>query len=60
MIKYVLNAFFLIITQIFSFLVNYDFELRMSFDFVQFNENTIRTRVQRFRNKEIVFIMKKI
>ncbi len=61
MIEYVSNASLSITTQVFSFLTNYDFESRMSFDFnLSFDENTIRKRVQRFRNKEIVFIMKKI
>jgi hypothetical protein len=61
MIEYVLNAFVLITTQVFSFLANYDFESRMNFNFnFSFDENTIRKRVQRFRNKKIVFIMKKI
>jgi hypothetical protein len=61
MIEYVSNASVLITTQVFSFLANYDFESRMSFDFnFLFDENTIRKRVQKFKNKEIVFIMKKI
>jgi hypothetical protein len=60
MIEYVSNTFILITTQGFSFLANYDFEQRMSFDFVQFEENTTRKRVQRFRDKEIVFTIKKI
>jgi hypothetical protein len=61
MIEYVLNAFVSITTQVSSFLVNYDFEFRMNFDFYfSFNENTIRKRVQRFKNKKIVFIIKKI
>jgi hypothetical protein len=61
MIEYVSNAFVLITTQISSFLANYDFESRMSFDFnFSFDENTIRKRVQKFRNRKIVFIMKKI
>jgi hypothetical protein len=59
MIEYVLNAFISITTQVFSFFANYDFELRMSFDFVQFDENTIKKRIQRFRDRKIVFIMKK-
>jgi TATA-box binding protein (TBP) (component of TFIID and TFIIIB) len=60
MIKYVSNAFISITTQVFSFLANYDFELRMSFDLVRFEENTTRKRVQRFRDREIVFTMKKL
>jgi hypothetical protein len=36
MIEYVSNAFISITTQVSSFLVNYDFELRMSFDLVRF------------------------
>jgi hypothetical protein len=34
MIEYAFNVFISIITQIISFLANYDFESRMSFDFV--------------------------
>jgi hypothetical protein len=60
MIKNVLNAFISITTQIFSFFANYDFEFRMSFDLVQLKENTIRKSIQRFKDKKIVFIMKKI
>ncbi len=61
MIEYVSNAFISTITQMSSFLANYDFESRMSFDLeAQFNENTIRKRVNRFRNREIVFTMKSI
>ncbi len=60
MIEYVSNAFISITTQIFSFLVNYDFELRMSFDSIRFEKNTTKKRVQRFRDREIVFTMKKI
>jgi hypothetical protein len=61
MIEYVLNAFVSITTQVFSFLANYDFESRMNFDFnFSFDENTIRKRVQRFKDREIVFTMKKI
>jgi hypothetical protein len=59
-IEYVSNAFILITTQVFSFLINYDFESRMSFDHVSLKKNTSRDRVQRIRNKKIVFIMKKI
>jgi hypothetical protein len=44
----------------FSFLANYEFESRMSFDQIEFDENTTKERVNRFRNKKIVFIMKSI
>jgi hypothetical protein len=60
MIEYVSNAFISITTQVFSFLVNYDFESRMSFDHVSLKENTSKERIQRTRDREIVFIMKKI
>jgi hypothetical protein len=60
MTKYAFNAFILIITQMSSFLANYEFESRMSFDQIEFNENTIKKRVNRFRDKKIVFIMKNI
>jgi hypothetical protein len=60
MIEYMFNVFISIITQIFSFFVNYDFESRMSFDFVQFEKNTTKKRIHRFRNKNIVFRMKNI
>jgi hypothetical protein len=60
MIEYAFNAFISIITQMFSFLVNYEFESRMSFDHVEFEENTIKDRVNKFRERTIVFIMKNI
>jgi hypothetical protein len=58
--KYAFNAFISIITQMFSFLVNYEFESRMSFDQMKFDENTAKNRVNKFREREIVFIMKNI
>jgi hypothetical protein len=60
MIEYAFNVFISITTQIFLFLANYDFESRMSFDSFQFEENTVRERIHRFRDKNIVFIMKNI
>jgi hypothetical protein len=60
MIEYVSNAFISTITQMSSFLANYEFESRMSFDHVKFDENTTKERVNRFREKEIVFTMKNI
>jgi hypothetical protein len=60
MTKYAFNAFISIITQMFSFLVNYEFESRMSFDHIEFNENTIRERINSLRRRKIVFTMKKI
>jgi hypothetical protein len=60
MIEYAFNVFISIITQIISFLVNYDFESRMSFDSVQFEENTVRERIHRFKDRNIVFTMKNI
>jgi hypothetical protein len=43
MIEYASNVFISIIIQMFSFLANYEFESRMSFDLnVQFDENTAR------------------
>ncbi len=60
MIKYASNVFISITTQIFSFLTNYDFESRMSFDHVSLKENIDKERVQRIKDRKIVFIMKKI
>jgi hypothetical protein len=60
MTKYAFNAFILIITQMFLFLINYEFESRMSFDHVKFEKNTIKDRVNRFKERKIVFIMKNI
>jgi hypothetical protein len=60
MIKYAFNAFISVITQMFSFLANYEFESRMSFDQIEFDENTIRKQITRIKNKKIVFIMKSI
>jgi hypothetical protein len=60
MIEYAFNAFISIITQMSSFLVNYEFESRMSFDHVEFEENIVRDRINRFRRRAIVFTMKDI
>jgi hypothetical protein len=60
MTKYAFNAFISIITQMSSFLANYEFESRMSFDQIEFDENTTRERVNRFKDREIVFTMKSI
>jgi hypothetical protein len=60
MIEYVFNIFISTFTQISSFLANYDFESRMSFDSVQFEKNTAKKRIHRFREKNIVFTMKNI
>ncbi len=60
MIEYVFNASIFAIIQIFSFLINYEFESRMSFDSSLSEEDIVREKVQRIREREIVFIMKKI
>jgi hypothetical protein len=60
MTEYTFNAFISIIIQMFSFFANYKFESRMSFDQIEFDESTIRERVNRFKDREIVFIMKSI
>jgi hypothetical protein len=60
MTKYVLNAFISIITQIFSFFANYEFESRMNFDRMKFDENIAKKRINRFKNKKIIFIIKNI
>jgi hypothetical protein len=60
MTKYAFNAVISIITQMFLFLANYEFESRMSFDQIEFDENTTKERINRIRNKKIVFIMKNI
>jgi hypothetical protein len=60
MTEYVFNVFISAFTQISSFLANYDFESRMSFDSVQFEKNTAKERTHRFRERNIVFTMKNI
>jgi hypothetical protein len=60
MIEYVSNASISASTHVSSFLVNYEFESRMSFDQMKFDENTTRNRINRFRKREIVFTMKNI
>jgi hypothetical protein len=60
MTKYAFNAFISIITQMFSFLANYEFESSMSFDQIEFDENTTKERINRIKSREIVFIMKSI
>jgi hypothetical protein len=60
MTKYVSNASISTIIHVSSFLVNYEFESRMSFDQMKFDENTTRNRINKFKKKEIVFTMKNI
>jgi hypothetical protein len=60
MTKYAFNAFISATTQMFSFFANYEFESRMSFDHFEFEENTIKNRVNKFRKREIVFTIKNI
>ncbi len=60
MTEYAFNAFISIITQVSSFLINYEFESRMSFDHIELEENTTKKRVNRLRRRKIVFTMKKI
>jgi hypothetical protein len=60
MTEYAFNAFISTITQMSSFFVNYEFESRMSFDHVEFAENTIKNRINRFKERKIVFTMKNI
>jgi hypothetical protein len=60
MIEYVSNASMSTTTHVFSFLANYEFEPQMSFDQMKFDENTTKNRINKFRKKEIVFIMKNI
>ncbi len=60
MTEYAFNAFISVITQMFSFLANYEFESRMSFDQIEFDENMTRKRINRIRDREIMFTMKSI
>ncbi len=60
MTEYAFNAFISIITQMSSFLANYEFESRISFDQMKFDENTAKNRINKFREREIIFIMKNI
>jgi hypothetical protein len=60
MIEYVLNAFILTIIHVFSFLTNYEFKSRMSFDQMKFDENTTKDWINRFRERKIVFTIKNI
>jgi hypothetical protein len=58
--KYAFNAFISIAIQMFSFLANYEFESRMNFDQIEFDENTIKKWINRIKDKKIMFIMKNI
>ncbi len=60
MTEYASNAFISVSTQMSSFLANYEFESRMSFDQMKFDENIAKDRVNRFRERKIVFTMKNI
>jgi hypothetical protein len=60
MTKYAFNVFISIIIQMSSFFANYEFESRMSFDQMKFDENIAKNRINKFREREVVFIMKNI
>ncbi len=60
MIEYVSNASISTIIHVSLFLANYEFESRMSFDQMKFEESTTKDRVNRFRERKIVFTMKNI
>ncbi len=60
MIEYVSNASISTIIHVSSFLANYEFESRMSFDQMKFEESTTKKRVNKFRERKIVSTMKNI
>jgi hypothetical protein len=60
MTKCAFNAYILIIIHVSSFFVNYEFESRMNFDQIEFDENTIKERINQFKNKKIMSIIKNI
>jgi hypothetical protein len=59
MIEYASNAIISAFTEIFAFITNYDFELRMSFDFINSSEST-RERIMQFKEVNIAEKMQKM
>jgi hypothetical protein len=59
MIKYAFNAIIFVFTEIFAFITNYDFELKMSFNFINSSELT-RERIIQFKKVNIVEKMQKM
>jgi hypothetical protein len=59
MIEFASNAAILIFTELFAFMINYEFESRMSFDSIS-NEEFVRERIQDKKALDIIDKMKKI
>jgi hypothetical protein len=59
MIEYASNAIISAFTEISAFMTNYDFELRMSFDFINSSESA-RERIMQFKEVNITEKMQKM
>jgi hypothetical protein len=59
MTEYAFNAIVFVSTDISAFMINYDFESRMSFDFIESFEST-RERILKARNVNMTKKMQKI
>jgi hypothetical protein len=61
MIEYAFNAIIFVFTDIFAFMINYDFESRMSFDFIEsFESKSVRERILRIKEVNMTKKMKKV
>jgi hypothetical protein len=61
MIEYAFNAIIFVFTDIFAFIINYDFEFRMSFDLIEsFESKFIRESILRIKKVNITKKMKKV
>jgi hypothetical protein len=61
MIEYASNAIISTFTEIFAFMINYDFESRMSFDFIDsFKLQSIKKRILQVKEINIVDKMQKM
>jgi hypothetical protein len=61
MTKYAFNAIISVFTNIFAFMINYDFESRMSFDFIEsFESRFVRKRILRIKEMNMMKKMKKV
>jgi hypothetical protein len=59
MTEYAFNAIVFVFTDISAFMINYDFELRMSFDSIESSEST-RERILRTRNVDMTKKMQNV
>jgi hypothetical protein len=61
MTEYAFNAIISVFTDIFAFMINYNFESRMSFDLIEsFESRSVRERILRIKEVNMTKKMKKV